>query len=213
MEVNTLDINRRDKTGKEAAKKLRREGFIPAVMYGYKGNKILSVKVAEFEELFEEIGEHVIISLNIDGKEKTDVIVKDFQLDPVKKNIIHVDFLEIKKGKALRTEIPIKIVGISTGVKRGGVLEEFIRDIEVECLPKDIPHLIEIDITDFDIGDSFHIKDIKVDDKIKLISNPEQVVLTIGTPTKIAEPVVEEVEVEEEVEAEGEAPAKEEEAE
>ncbi len=211
MELNTLDINTRVKTGKEAAKKLKREGFIPAVMYGYKGNKILSVKVAEFEGLFEEIGEHAIISLNIDGEEKTDVIVKDFQLDPVKKNIIHVDFLEIKRGKALRTEIPIKIVGTSAGIKKGGILEEFIRDIEVECLPKDIPNLIEIDITDLDIGDSFHIRDIKVDDNIKLISNPEQVVLTIGTPTKIVEPVVEEVE--EEVVAEGEAPAKEEEAE
>ena len=89
MATRTLDIKERGETGKEIAKKIRRDGFIPAVLYGYKGTKILSVKAYDFISLFEEIGEHSIITLNIDGKEKTEVIVRDFQLHPVKKNIMH----------------------------------------------------------------------------------------------------------------------------
>jgi large subunit ribosomal protein L25 len=192
MAFKTLDITKREGIGKGAVKKLRREGYIPAVMYGFKGNKTIAVKFTEFKKTFEEIGEHAIVTLNLDGKENIDVIVKAFQLDPVKRNIIHVDFFEVKAGQVLRTEIPIKVEGTSKGVKKGGILEEFVRDIEIECLPKDIPGSITVDITELDIGDSIHIRDLKVGDNIKLISNPEQVVLTIGIPSKIVEPVVEE---------------------
>lgn len=188
IELNTQE---REKTGKEAAKKLRRQGFIPAVMYGYKGNKILAIKATEFNALFEEIGEHAIISLNIEGKQSTEVIVKGFQQDPVKKSIIHVDFYEVEKGKLLKTEIPIKILGTSKGVKKGGILETFVKDVEIECLPKDIPDFIPVHIDDLDIGDSLHVKDIVRGEEIKIISNSEQVVLTIGTPTKISVPVEE----------------------
>ncbi|UCB46125.1 MAG: 50S ribosomal protein L25 [Spirochaetota bacterium] len=198
MDNRTLDIKKREATGKGAAKKLRREGYIPAIMYGFKGNKSIAVSFNEFKRLFEEIGEHAIVTLNLEGKEQIDVIVKDFQLDPVKRNIIHVDFFEIQRGQVLRTEIPIKITGTSVGIKKGGILEEFVRDIEIECLPKDIPDSIIIDITELDIGDSIHIRDIEVSDEIKIISNPDQVVLTIGIPSKIVEPVVEEAEEEEE---------------
>ena len=205
MAEHVLDIKLREKTGKEAARKERQHGFIPAVLYGFKGNKILSVSAHEFEKIFEEIGEHSIINLNIENKEKAEVIVKDFQLDPVTKEIIHIDFLEFEKGKVLKTEVPINVIGTSKGVKKGGILETFVRDLEIECLPRDIPDSVVIDVTDLEIGDSLHTRDITVDEKIKILTNPEQVVVTIGTPTKIEVPV-EEVE-EEAVPAEGEAPA------
>jgi len=208
MATRILDIKKRDETGKEIAKKIRRDGYIPAVLYGYKGTKVLSVKAYDFISLFEEIGEHSIIMLNIDGKEKAEVIVRDFQLHPVKKNIIHVDFFEIEKGKLLKTEIPIKVQGESVGVKKGGILEVFAREFEIECLPKDIPAFIAVDIQELEIGDSLHISDIVVDEKISLLANPEQVVITIGTPSVIKAP---EEEVEEELE-EGAIPEEEEEA-
>lgn len=214
MAVSVLDIKKRDETGKEISKKLRRDGYIPAVLYGHKGTKKICVREIDFISLFEEIGEHSIISLNIEGKEKAEVIVKDFQLHPIKRNIMHVDFFEIEKGKLLRTEIPIKIEGTSTGVKKGGILEVFMRDLEIECLPKDIPDSITIDITELEVGDSVHVKNLKVDDKITIISNSEQVVVTIGTPTVIKVPVEEEVVEEEALEAEApleeEAPSEEE---
>jgi len=199
MAVHVLDIKRREKTGKEVAKKLRREGYIPAVLYGHRGTRNLSVKELDFKNLFEEIGEHSIISLKIEDGEKAEVIVKDFQLDPVKRDIIHVDFFEIERGKLLRTEVPIKVEGTSKGVKKGGILEVFLRDLEIECLPKDIPDSISINIEELDLGDSLHVKDLKISPKITLLSNPEQVVVTIGTPTVIMAPVVEEEKVAEEV--------------
>ena len=205
MADRILDIKLREKTGKEAARKERQRGFIPAVLYGIKGNKILTVKAKDFEKMFEEIGEHSIINLNIDNKDKAEVIVKDFQLDPVTKHVIHIDFLEFEKGKALKTEVPIHIIGTSKGVKMGGILETFLRDLEIECLPWYIPDYIVFDFADMEIGVSLHARDITVDDKIKMLTNPEQVVLTIGMPTKIEVPVEEE----EAVPAEGEVPAEE----
>lgn len=191
MAVHLLNTFERDKTGKEAAKKIRMKGFIPAVLYGSKGNKNLSVKTSEFEVLFEEIGEHSIITLEIDGKGKAEVIVKDFQLDPVKKDIIHVDFFEIQMDKLLKTEIPIRVIGVANGVKKGGILETYIRDIEIECFPKDMPDFISVNIENLEIGNSFHVRDIKVDKKLRIVSNPDQVVLTVGAPTKIVTPVEE----------------------
>ena len=205
MADRILDIKLREKTGKEAARKERQRGFIPAVLYGIKGNKILTVKAKDFEKMFEEIGEHSIINLNIDNKDKAEVIVKDFQLDPVNKHVIHIDFLEFETGKALKTELPIHIIGTSKGVKMAGILETFLRDLEIECLPRDIPDSIVIDVNDMEIGDSLHARDITVDDKIKMLTNPEQVVITIGMPTKIEVPVEEE----EAVPVEGEVPAEE----
>ena len=205
MADRILNIKLREKTGKEAARKERQQGFIPAVLYGIKGNKIQTVKTKDFEKMFEEIGEHSIINLNIDNKDKAEVIVKDFQLDPVTKHVIHIDFLEFEKGKALKTEVPIHVIGDSKGVKVGGILETFLHDLEIECLPRDIPNSVVIDVTHMDIGDSLHARDITVEDKIKILTNPEQVVIAIGMPTKIEEPVEEE----EAVPAEGEVPAEE----
>ncbi len=187
----------RKQTGKGPSRRYRMQGYIPAVMYGYKGNKSIAIKRSEFESIFEDIGEHSIISLNFDDKDKVDVIVKDYQLDPVKKNLIHLDFLEVESGKVLRTEVPIRVIGDSKGIRKGGILEEFLKEIEIECLPKDIPEYIEIDITDLDLGDSFHVGDLKIKKEIKVLSNPEQVILTIGAPSKVT--VTEAEEAEEEV--------------
>jgi len=191
-----LNVLKREKTGKEAAKKVKKQGYIPAVAYGYKGSRVFSVRSHEFEKIFNEIGEHSIITLNIEDGEKFEAIVKGFQLDPVKKEIIHLDFYEIEKGKLLRTEVPVKITGISRGIKKGGILETFLTDVEIECFPKDIPECIEVDITELDLGQSLHVRDLKIDEKIKIISNPEQVVLTIGVPTKRVQVVAEEEEAE-----------------
>jgi large subunit ribosomal protein L25 len=203
MAVHTLETTERVKTGKEAASKMRHSGYIPAILYGHKGTKNLSVKASDFEALFEEIGEHSIITLKIADKQKAEVIVKDFQLDPVKRSIIHIDFFEIEMGKALRTAIPVKVEGVSSGVKKGGILETFIRDIEIECLPKDIPDHISVDVTNMEIGDSIHVKDLQIAENLRVISNPEQVVLIVGHPTKVAAPAP----APEVVPVEGEAPA------
>lgn len=202
MKTHELNVIPREKLGKERAKKIRRNGLIPAEVYGSHENLHISVKAHEFERIFEEIGEHSILRLNIDNKKSVEAIVKDFQIHPVNKNIIHIDFYEIEKGKKLKTEIPIRFIGTSRGVKKGGILESFLTDLEIECLPKDIPESIEVDISQLDLGDSLHVRDISVSPGIKVLSNPEQVVVTVGVPSRA---VIEE-EVSEE-EAEEEAPS------
>jgi len=193
MEAHVLDSQRREKLGKKGAKKIRRNGYIPAVLYGHSANRNISIKALDFETLFNEAGEHSIISVNINGKESFDAIVKDFQIDPIKKDIIHVDFFEIERGKLLKTEVPIKMIGTSNGVKKGGILETTIKDIEIECMPKDIPNFIKVDVTDLEIGDSLHVKNVKVARGVRIISNADQVVLSIVTPSVMAAPVEEEV--------------------
>jgi large subunit ribosomal protein L25 len=188
MAVHTLDTVKREKTGKEVVKKVRKQGYIPAVLYGHKGNTNLSVKASDFEALFEEIGEHSIITLNIENKEQTEVIVKDFQLEPVKRTVIHVDFFEIERGKVLRTAVPVKVEGVPAGVKKGGILETFIRDVEIECLPRDIPDFLSLNVEHLEIGDSLHVKDLKVAETVRIIPNPDQVVLIVGHPTKVVAP-------------------------
>jgi large subunit ribosomal protein L25 len=206
MEAHTLNTLKREHTGKETVKKIRMKGYIPAVLYGHKGTKNLSVKAADFELLFEEIGEHSVITLNIENGEQAEVIVKDFQVDPVRRNVIHVDFFEIERGKVLRTAVPVKTEGVPSGVKKGGILEMFIRDVEIECLPRDIPDHLSLDVEHLEIGDSLHVKDLKLPETVRLISNPEQVVLIVGHPTKVAAPAP----APETVPAEGEAPVEEE---
>ena len=206
MAVHALKTQKREMTGKEVVKKLRKKGYIPAVLYGHKGSKTLSVKASDFEALFEEIGEHSIITLNVENGEQAEVIVKDFQIDPVKRNVTHVDFYEIERGKVLRTAVPVKTEGVPVGVKKGGILEIFVRDVEIECFPKDIPDFVSLDVEHLEIGDSLHVKDLKVADTIRIMSNPEQVVLIVGHPTKVVAPTP----APEAAPAEGEAPAPEE---
>lgn len=197
MNEHVLEIQPREGTGKEKARKLRRRGFIPAVVYGYKGTRTVSVKGSDFIRMFEEIGEHSIVTLTQEGKKQTEVIVKDFQLDPVRRDIIHVDFLEFEKGKTLRTEVPIHVQGTPPGVKMGGILEVFVTEVEIECLPTDIPEAIDVEAGALEIGDSLHVRDLKVSDKVRILTNPDQVVVSIGMPTKVERPEAE-VEVVEE---------------
>jgi large subunit ribosomal protein L25 len=202
---HTLAVHTREDTGKEKAKKLRQQGFIPAVIYGYKGTTKISVKASDFIQMFGEIGEHSIVTLAGDGEKKIQVIVKDFQQDPVKRDIIHVDFLEFEKGKNLRTEIPVHVNGNAAGVKKGGILEVYVTDVEIECFPKDIPDGIPIDVSALEIGDSIHVRDLTVSDKVRILTNPDQVVVSIGMPTKVAKP--EEEKEEEELVEEAVAPS------
>lgn len=197
MDEHVLEIHTREGTGKGKARELRRRGFIPAVIYGYMGTRTVSVRESDFIRMFEEIGEHSIVTLTQEGKKQTEVIVKDFQLDPARRDIIHVDFLEFEKGKTLRTEVPIHVHGTPAGVKMGGILEVFVTEVEIECLPTEIPEAIDVEAGALEIGDSLHVRDLVVSDKVRILTNPEQVVVSIGMPTKVERPEAE-VEVVEE---------------
>jgi len=206
MEQNTLAGYERNLFKKGPAGRLRKEGKIPAVIYGHNKPVHISVSATEFDSKFHVISENTLITITVDGKEY-EVLVKDSQENMIMGQITHIDFFEVERGKTLKTRIPVILNGTSVGVKEGGLLEQHLHEIDIECLPKDIPANIEIDIAELQLGESIHISDIKMSDNIKVLNALDQSI--VGVTTVKAE---EEPEVEEEIE-EGEESAEEADAE
>jgi large subunit ribosomal protein L25 len=190
--------------GKNAARRLRGKGLIPAIVYGGKGDA-LSVAVDPkvlLRVLRSETGRNTILKLDLGAKGKTSAILKQWQLDPVKEKFLHADFYRIAMDVALRVKVPIAVKGEARGVKTdGGILELIMRFIEVECLPGDIPERIEIDVTDLGINDSLRISNVLVNAKIKVMEDPDQVVVHVIAVKEEAAPAPGAVPA-----AEGEAP-------
>lgn len=206
METFELKASNRTTSGKGAARGLRREGMIPAILYGPETETIpLSVHARDLQNIFQSSSsENVILKLVIDkGKSapKT-AMVKELQIVPVTEEYLHVDFYEVSMDKAIRVEVPVVLTGKAKGSEKGGLVQLIRKELEVSCLPKDIPEAIEIDITDLDIGDSIHLEDIPANKKIKMIADTNFTVVTILAPTVEA---VEEGEGVEAVEQEEEA--------
>jgi large subunit ribosomal protein L25 len=208
MKEVQLEVKVRKEKGKGYARRIRRQGIIPAVLYG-EGESSLSLEVEEkkFHEALSTEAENVIISLKVEegkkSKSKT-VILKEAQHNPVSGNLLHADFQIISLKKELITRVPLVVKGESPGVKEGGILEHFLREVEIECLPSRIPANISIDISSFQIGDSLFVKDLRAPEGAKILDEPEKVILTIGAPTKVEEEVPPEEEKVEEGAAEPE---------
>jgi large subunit ribosomal protein L25 len=194
--------------GKNASRRLRKEGKIPAVFYGHGiGTVNLALNKKDIiDVLRSDSGENTIFKVSYDSK-TSNAMIKDIQRDPVTDEVLHVDLVLIVMDKAMRVSIPITLVGEAVGVKsEGGFIDSMTREVEVECLPKDIPENIEVDIQDLHLHQSIKVADIQVPEKVKLVSDPEAVVVVIAAPTKEEVEVKEEEEEEEEVIAEEEEP-------
>jgi large subunit ribosomal protein L25 len=185
--------------GKEASRKLRQRGLVPAICYGPRTDPIPIT--LDPKELLKTIhmGENVLIDLMIqDGKKAAQkvVVVRDLQIDPIKDQYIHADLFEVVMDEEISVEVPIVLVGKSEGVKMGGVLEQITREVSMECLPTEIPQSIEVDVSHLDIGDTIHIGDIALE-RGKILVDPTTTLATVVPPT--VEKVVVEEEVEEEI--------------
>lgn len=200
----------RDGRGKGAARKLRATGEVPAVSYGQGGEaRPLSVRTLELEQLLSRINpENTIIDLTVDGGESIQALIREVQQHPSKRQILHVDFFEIQAGEKITVGIPVQLHGTPKGVSdEGGVLQEILRELSVECLPKDIPTSIDLDVSGLGLNESLHVSDVKLE-KATILNDPELVVCTVSPPTVEAAP--EEAEAEEgaaEAEGAGEAPS------
>lgn len=199
-----MDVKSREK-GVEA-KKLLSSGSIPIEFYG-KGVKNMSLQVdyQAFRKLFRVSGSNTVISLNIDdGKSKVDTIVHEVSYHPVTDEIVHVDFVKVKMDEYIYTKIPIVLSGIAPAVKElGGTLTHNLDELEVKCLPGDLIHNLEVDITPIvDFNVFIRVKDLNVPDTLEVLDNPEDIVVTVVPPRVEAEPEV--AEEGEEI-AEGEA--------
>ncbi|NIM97882.1 MAG: 50S ribosomal protein L25/general stress protein Ctc [candidate division Zixibacteria bacterium] len=203
MKEIVLKARPREKVGKEYAKKLRRNGFIPAVVYGQGASSLaLEIETKSFHALLRRgLGENVLVNLSIsdhkDGEKK--VLIRETQRDPVKGDIIHVDFHEISLTRKLAIQVPIHLMGTPEGVKEGGILQHVLRELEVECLPTAIPEKIEVDVNHLKIGDSIHVSDLRLED-VEILSDPHSSIVSVVPPTVFKEPEAAPVAAEEEPE-------------
>lgn len=203
MDELLLEAQLREEIGKNKSKALRHQGLIPAVVYS-DGKESFAIKVSR-SDLLKLIHQHqvenAIITLKVKDDKKNPgrpCMIKEMQHDPVKGDILHVDLHEISLTKALKVNVAVTTKGEAVGVKSdGGSLEHILWEIEVECLPTDIPKSIEVDISNLKIGDAIHIKDIQFPPKLKVLHEPDVIVLSVAEPMK--EETV--------APAEGEAPA------
>ncbi|MBN1697501.1 MAG: 50S ribosomal protein L25 [Spirochaetales bacterium] len=200
MEQRTLQGIERKNLKKGYTRELRRKGKIPAVIYGHSDPRAIAVDGHEFNSKFKVISENIIIKLMVDGHVYS-VLVKDFQEDIVTEEILHLDFFEIEKGKHLKTHVPIHTHGTPMGVKEGGIFELLVHEIEVECLPKDLPEDIAIDVTNLILGHSIHVRDLPEITDVRFLNAPDQVVCTVARKREVKEVEVEEEAIGEEAEA------------
>jgi large subunit ribosomal protein L25 len=179
MSQVVLSAKNRQSKGSVEARKIRRLGRIPAVLYGRAGKAIsIDLDALEFANGIKNISESTIVKVEVDGK-SYDAFVKDTQRTIIDGNILHVDFYEVESGIALRARVSINLKGNAIGVREGGVLEFPLHEIEVECLPKDLPERIEIDISTLGVNQSIHVRDIPLASTIRLISASDQVVALV----------------------------------
>lgn len=194
MEEVVLKIDLREKFGKEYAKKIRFIGKIPGILYG-PDLKPLPIE-ADAKEIARiiKMGENFIFKAE-SGKKKFEVLLKDFQKDPVKGNILHFDLYQVSLNKPVKIKVPLVIVGKANGVEKGGFLNFAFRELELECLPKFIPENIQVDVSFLDIGDSIKVGDLKLPEEIKVITEPETVIAFIEALAKeeVAPPPAEEI--------------------
>lgn len=188
MEQIFLDVEARKETGRSKVQDLRDAGFIPAVVYG-EGSKAESIKVPhrQLVQLLHQHGlENIIINLrSSDSKKARPCLIKELQYHPTTGDIVHIDFNEISLTKAIKVNIPVIAKGESVGVKQeGGSLEHILWEIEIECLPTDIPKGVEVDVTNLKIGDSIHLKDVTLPPGVKVITDMESIILTVSAPIK-----------------------------
>ena len=201
----SLNADVRTESGKKFAKRLRYRGQLPAIVYGEDVASVAcSVDYRALSDLLKAHGRNAIISLNA-GDASQSTIIKDIQYHPVRGEMLHVDFHRIDLARKIVVEVPLHATGSAVGVRIGeGILEQMLHELEVECLPTDIPDHIEIDVSDLDIGDSLHVSDIVVDgDDLSIVTDIDRTVFAVAAPALVLEEE-EEVEDEEGMVAEGE---------
>jgi large subunit ribosomal protein L25 len=200
----TLEVDERPERGTRATKRLRREGFVPGVVYGGQGREdAVSFKVNSRVLRTVLIDGSALIDLQLNGGDTLPVIVKDRQLDPVRDEIIHIDLLEVRLDEKIQTQVGVSIEGIeeAPGVKEGGVLEQVSHQLNIEALPTAIPDSITVDVSGLGVQETMHLSALSAPEGVTFLDDPEETIIaTIVIPAE--EP--EEPEVEEEVEGVGE---------
>jgi large subunit ribosomal protein L25 len=181
----TLNATPRTGSGKGVARKLRATGKVPAVVYGH-GDRTtpLAVDAHELDLLLHSISvDNTVIGLTQEGGQQTKVLIREVQMHPFKPQVLHVDFLLLHAGERLKVRIPVRLSGTPVGVHvGGGVMDQVMYDLEVECLPDEIPEAIDLDVSNMDIGESMRVSDLKLE-KVRLIADGDLPIVSVLAPT------------------------------
>jgi large subunit ribosomal protein L25 len=188
MEQARLEAQLRANRGKSAARATRREGFIPGIIYGHK-QKPLAIKLPErrFRRFVSSSGENVLINLSIGDSEEETVMIKEVQIDPVTRRVIHADFMRVSLEERVTTHIPITTLGKAPGVEEGGVLAFPHRELQIECEVGRLPEDVKIDISSLNVGDQIRVGELELEEGILVLDDPATVIVTVGAPTIIQE--------------------------
>jgi large subunit ribosomal protein L25 len=192
MSELTIEVQPREKTGKNANRRVRARGKIPAVVYGG-GKESVAIEVDRktfVETMRPGVGENPIFLLRLGDKERH-AMIRDIQIDPVSRMVVHIDFQRILMDQKVRVAIPVELVGTAHGVKEGGMLDFVTREVHVECLAGEIPKSIEHDVTNLRIGEHLEAKDLSLPQGVTLLDEPERVIASLGhsrTEEAAAEP-------------------------
>ena len=205
-----LEVREREEVGSRAARRLRRAGYIPGVLYGGTGDGARAIAVPERDlrrALTGSHGLHAILDVVLEGQKKTHpAILKDYQQDVVRGRLAHVDLMEVRLDRPIQAQVVLELVGEPEGVKEGGVLQLVTREVNVEALPMEVPDRIEVDVSALKVGDTLRLAEVAARDGVTFLDNPDETVIaSVTVPTPVIEP--EELLEEEEAEAvEGVAP-------
>lgn len=182
MERVAMTAQIREKAGKGVARGLRREKNIPAVLYSHgKSTPISMVSKDVTKVLNSEGGEHALINLTLGGAEKM-ALIKDYQVDPVTGRLMHLDLMEVAMNEKVKVVVSVHLTGSAVGVKEGGILQNALRQVEVECLPAQIPDFLEVDVADLKVNESIHVRDIKAGEGVRILTDEHATVVTIQPP-------------------------------
>ncbi len=195
MEDTKLIAKKRELQGSANARRLRKSGSLPGVIYG-DGEEATAVLLGmhDFEQLLHHhASETMLVEIAVEGEGDVTALLKEVQHHPVTGDLLHADFLKVAADKPIQVEIALEIIGEAAGVKAGGSLEIVMHTLGVECLPGDLVESIEVDVSEMEIGNILHVSDVKLGSNLKLLSDPEAIVVSV------AEPRAEEEEVEEEL--------------
>lgn len=183
MDKINLTVSPRDRAGSGSSGRIRREGKVPAIVYGASGTRNLVVERGSFLKVWRAAGQSSVVNID-DGKGgEMMTLIQDVQRDPLSGEFIHVDFLELTKGHAITANIPLHVHGDPVGVRTGGgVLDIQLHEVEVRCIPSDLPHQIDVDVSGLDLGESIHIRDLPKLSGVEFMGEEEQPVVGVSHP-------------------------------
>lgn len=193
----TVRAKVREGRGKNDARRLRRDGMVPVTIYGGVGETVAAVvPLRELAAMLRsEAGRNTIFTMDVEGVGASEVMFHDRQIDPVRGRLIHADFQRLVKGQKIEVTVPLRLVGEPIGVREHqGILEQIVREIEIRCEPRDIPDVIDVDVSNLGVHDVLHVSDIPANERIEILEPPDTVIATVGIVKEepVAAPVLEE---------------------